>query len=101
MEHSSPVDLVRKPDHAVMNIVVPVYILAVLATCSFLIPANEGERIGYIITIHLAIVFIMSMVEEQAAPSGDFPRPKLFGMINFVNGLSLFSFLEVRKTQTG
>jgi len=76
-------------------IVIPVYILAILASCSFLIPANEGERIGYIITIHLAIVFIMNMVEDKAAPSGDFPRPKLLGMISFVNFLSLFSFLEV------
>ena len=69
--------------------------MAVLAACSFLIPANEGERISYIITIHLAVVFVMNMVEEEAAPTGDFPRPKLFGMISYVNFLSVFSFIEV------
>ena len=73
------INIVRKPDHLTSNILVPIYILACVVCLSYLINATGGERIGLIITVELAIVFVTTLVEEHAAPAGDLPPPMILG----------------------
>ena len=40
-----------------------------------------GERVGFIITIKLAIVLAMTMIEANAAPAGDLNPPRILGFI--------------------
>ena len=51
-------------------------------------------RLGFIITIFLAIAFIMQMVESEAAPSGDQPSPRIFKFIHFILILCMVSLLD-------
>lgn len=62
----------------------PIYVLAYCTCLSFLIPANGGERIGFIITVHLAVVFMLPLIDDLTAPSGDFPRPIIIFLIFYI-----------------
>lgn len=86
--------IVRKPDHILSNIVVPLYILSIMACMSLLMPPKSGERIGYIITVQLALTFISQTVQEKGPSSGDLPPPKLFNFIRYVTGLCVMSLME-------
>ena len=61
---------------------------------SFLIPATYGERVGFVITTQLAVTFIMSTVEQQAAPSGDLNSPKLYAFVRYVTFLCIISLID-------
>ena len=74
----------RIPNHAISNVIIPIYILAILGCTSFLVPANGGERIGFIMTIVLGMVFGMMLVEAAAAQSGDRPGPIIHKFIIYV-----------------
>ena len=41
----------RKYNHALSNIVIPIYILSILVCFCYLIPPDSGERMSYLITI--------------------------------------------------
>ena len=86
--------IVRKPDHVMNNIVIPLYILSIMACLSFLIPPTSGERVGYIITIQLAVTFINQTVQEKGPASGDLNPPMLFTFIRYVTGLCVASLLQ-------
>lgn len=85
---------VRKPTHALMNIVYPAYILSVLTCMSYLIGVGQGERVGLIITTQLAVIFINSLVEEQAAPAGDAKGPILCDFVQFVTCHCICALVE-------
>ena len=76
-----------------LNIIIPIYLLAVMSCCSFLMPFAGGERFGFVMTIQLGLVFSMTLVESELPPSGDQPTPMIYVFIYFVNGLCLLSFL--------
>jgi len=78
------VTLVRKYDHAMSNVISPMYALAILGSASFLIPVGGGERIGFIMTIVLGMIFGMSLVESHAAQSGNLPGPIIHNFIIYV-----------------
>jgi hypothetical protein len=68
--------MVRKPRYFLFNVLIPIYLLALGVCFSFLIPAKSGERIGYIITIQLAIIFLSGLISANASPpSGDADLP--------------------------
>ena len=43
--------VVRKPEHAISNILIPCYILSLLICIAYLVKPTEGERVSYLITI--------------------------------------------------
>ena len=86
--------IVRKPDHVMNNIVIPLYILSIMVCLSFLIPPTSGERVGYIITIQLAVTFINQTVQEKGPATGDLNPPMLFMFIRYVTGLCIASLLQ-------
>ena len=51
---------------------------------SFLVPHDGGERVGFIITTILGIVFSMSMVSHSTPPIGDEPPPMILNFINYI-----------------
>ena len=87
-------EFVRKYDHFRKNIIIPLYILSIMAIISFLIPPKSGERIGYVITIQLALTFISKTVEEESPPSGDFPQPKILSFVTYVTIICILSMME-------
>ena len=77
----------RKPNHEMANVIMPIYILAAMGCFSFLVPANGGERISFIMTILLGMILSIMMIESRAPPSGDHPTPMIFNFIYYVYAL--------------
>ena len=71
------------------NVLLPIYILAGMACFSFLVPADGGERMGFVITIFLGLIFSGIMIEQQAAQSGDNPSPKILNVVYYVYAIRL------------
>ena len=44
---------------------------------------TEGERFGLLVTIQLALIFVIQLVEQQVPPSGDYSEPMIFGFVRF------------------
>ena len=55
---------------------------------------NHGERIGFIVTLHLAIVFIIGIIDTQVAPSSTTNNPLILEFVHFVNIICVFGFIE-------
>ena len=64
-----PVKLHRRPLYYVVNLVVPTMILALLSAGVFIIPADSGEKISYVITILLAFFIFLLLLSENIPPS--------------------------------
>lgn len=84
-------ELARKPAHALHNVVIPIYLLACMNCFTFLVPVESGERIGLIMTIQLGVIFSMTLIEANAAPSGDFASPLIVWFIYYVFACGMFS----------
>lgn len=61
----------RKPLYYIMTIVFPSMLLALLASISFLFPANSGERVSLVISVLLGLVVFMLIVNERTPVTSD------------------------------
>ncbi|CAG2188318.1 unnamed protein product [Mytilus edulis] len=65
--------LLRLPAHYINNIVIPASALSILAVLAFFIPIEEGERLGFGMTIFLSfMVLMLQMTVFIKRPSHDF-----------------------------
>ncbi|KAL4225158.1 hypothetical protein ACF0H5_015851 [Mactra antiquata] len=62
-------NLSRKYSYYLMNMLLPVIILAVMAPFVFLLPAASGEKIGYALTILLSLSVVMTLVSDNIPPT--------------------------------
>lgn len=84
--------VVRKPEHAFSNILVPCYILSLFIPVAYLRPASD--RISMFMTIYLTIIFITWLIEPSAAPAGDEEGPRLIGFVHFSTVQCIFGVVE-------
>lgn len=56
--------LLRLPAHYIYNIVIPASALSILAVLAFFIPIEEGERLGFGMTIFLSFMVLMLQVSS-------------------------------------
>ncbi len=61
---SGELEFIRKPSHGQKIIVVPMYILAIAASATYMIPIHSGERISFITTVHLSIIFLLTLIDQ-------------------------------------
>ena len=61
---------------------------------SYTISVGQGERVGLIVTTQLAVIFINSLVEAQAAPAGDAKGPILCDFVQFVTCHCICALVE-------
>ncbi|XP_059158992.1 acetylcholine receptor subunit beta-type acr-3-like [Physella acuta] len=66
----------RRPTFLLINIILPVVFLSFLNLLVFVIPVESGEKIGYGITVLLALSVYMSIV-SSLLPSSSLTTPKL------------------------
>ncbi|XP_059158988.1 acetylcholine receptor subunit delta-like [Physella acuta] len=81
----------RRPDFLLLNIILPVVLLSFLNLMVFVIPVDSGEKIGYGITVLLALTVYMSIVSNML-PSSSLSTPRLT-LYLFI--LLIFSMLTV------
>ena len=63
------IKLKRRHMHAIVNIILPVIILAIVSPFVFILPNDSGERISYSITVLLAFSVYMTVVSDQMPDS--------------------------------
>ncbi|XP_053383559.1 neuronal acetylcholine receptor subunit alpha-9-like [Mercenaria mercenaria] len=61
--------LTRKYSYYLMNMLLPVIVLAVMAPFVFLLPVESGEKIGYSLTILLSLSVVMTLVSQSIPPT--------------------------------
>lgn len=61
----------RKPWYYIISIVFPCIVLSLLASISFLFPAESGERISLVISILLGLTVFMLIVNDRTPVSSD------------------------------
>lgn len=61
----------RKPLYAILTIVFPVQLLCLLNILAFALPSDGGEQSGYAVTMFLAFVVFLTIVESTLPPSSE------------------------------
>lgn len=65
--------LKRLPGHYVMIIIFPTVLTAVLTFVTFFLPLKSGVRVGYILTVVLALVVLLTLLSETMPSSTKYP----------------------------
>jgi hypothetical protein len=61
--------LKRKYSYYLMNMILPVIVLALMAPFVFILPVESGEKMGYCLTILLSLSVVMTLVSESIPPT--------------------------------
>ncbi|WAR04775.1 ACHA-like protein [Mya arenaria] len=61
----------RKPNHVVINILVPLLLLSFLAVLTFVLPVTSGERASYAVTIFLSVAVFLTILSSELPSSSD------------------------------
>ena len=64
-------ELERKPLYYAMTIIVPSIFLSLLASVSFLFPADSGERVSLVISVFLGLFVFMIIVNDRTPVTSD------------------------------
>ncbi|XP_071141749.1 neuronal acetylcholine receptor subunit beta-4-like [Mytilus edulis] len=77
----------RKPLYTIMNIILPIILLALLDIFTFKIPADTGERLGYTITVWLSFAVFLTIVSDSLPKTSDsVPIVSIYIMIQLFMG---------------
>jgi hypothetical protein len=63
--------LKRKPLHYILNIILPIMCLNVLNVFVFIVPADAGEKMGYTVSIFLALAVFLTMISAELPVNSD------------------------------
>ena len=76
--------LKRQPMFFVLNLILPICLMSFLIVFVFLLPANSGERVGYAITVLLAIAVFLTM-SFDSLPATSNPRISTISLLLFTD----------------
>jgi hypothetical protein len=62
-------ELKRKYSYYLLNMLLPVIILATMAPFVFILPVESGEKIGFALTILLSLSVVMTIVSDNIPPT--------------------------------
>ncbi|XP_052236101.1 acetylcholine receptor subunit beta-type unc-29-like [Dreissena polymorpha] len=65
------VKLKRKPGFYIINIIVPVILLSILNTFSFVLPITSGERASFSVTVFLSFAVFLTIVAASSPANSD------------------------------
>ncbi|XP_053383820.1 neuronal acetylcholine receptor subunit alpha-9-like [Mercenaria mercenaria] len=63
------VNLKRKYSYYLLNMLLPVIVLAAMAPFVFILPVESGEKIGFALTILLSLSVVMTVVSDNIPPT--------------------------------
>ena len=84
----------RKSSYYIKSIVVPVFLLNWFACITSLIPDDSGEKLGFAISVELAIVFLMATMDNHITPSGNQKPALIMNIIIISNLILIISFFK-------
>ncbi|XP_060086162.1 acetylcholine receptor subunit alpha-like [Ylistrum balloti] len=56
------ITLQRKPGYIMVNVVLPILLLSILSTCTFLLPVDSGEKMSFSVTLYLSFAVFLTIV---------------------------------------
>ncbi|XP_052268953.1 neuronal acetylcholine receptor subunit beta-2-like isoform X1 [Dreissena polymorpha] len=65
------IKLKRKPGFYIINVIVPVVLLSILNTFSFVLPITSGERASYSVTLFLSLAVFLTIVAASLPKNSD------------------------------
>ncbi|KAH3789162.1 hypothetical protein DPMN_167334 [Dreissena polymorpha] len=65
------IKLKRKPGFYIINIIVPVILLSILNTFSFVLPNTSGERANFSVTVFLSLAVFLTIVAASLPTNAD------------------------------
>jgi len=78
------VELKRQPMFFVLNLILPICLMSILNVFVFLLPADSGERVGYAITVLLAIAVFLT-ISSDSLPATSNPRISTISLLFFTD----------------
>ena len=63
------VNLKRKYSYYLLNMLLPVIVLAIMAPFVFVLPVESGEKNGFALTILLSLSVVMTIVSDNIPPT--------------------------------
>ena len=63
--------LERKPLYFLLNIFLPILLLSILNMCVFILPAESGEKISFVVTIFLSLAVFLTIVSGKLPENSD------------------------------
>lgn len=88
----------RRPMYHLVNVVFPLFVISLLNLLVFLIPAEAGERIGFSVTILLAMSVFLTIVSDKLPETSD---PSVAYISYFMTIDLVVSFFVVLFTVVG
>jgi hypothetical protein len=76
--------LKRQPMCFVLNLILPICLMSILNVFVFLLPADSGERVGYAITVLLAIAVFLT-ISSDSLPATSNPRISTISLLLFTD----------------
>ncbi|XP_076085711.1 neuronal acetylcholine receptor subunit alpha-3-like isoform X2 [Mytilus galloprovincialis] len=55
----------RLPNYYIMSVIIPVILTAVLTSVTFILPVESGEKVGYILTVLLALAVLLTLFTDS------------------------------------
>ena len=55
----------RLPGYYLMSVIFPVIVTAVLTSVTFMLPVESGEKVGYILTVLLALAVLLTLFSDS------------------------------------
>ncbi|XP_071146251.1 neuronal acetylcholine receptor subunit alpha-6-like [Mytilus edulis] len=55
----------RLPNYYIISVIIPVILTAVLTSVTFILPVESGEKVGYILTVLLALAVLLTMFTDS------------------------------------
>ena len=77
-------ELKRQPMFSVVNLILPICLMSILNVFVFLLPAYSGERVGYAITVLLAIAVFLT-ISSDSLPATSNPRISTISLLLFTD----------------
>lgn len=85
-------EVARYPSHYLTIIIVPTVVIAILTYVTFFLPLKSGVRIGYILTVVLAMVVLLTLFADTMPPSSRFPS--VIGKIVVIKDMFVHSIMS-------
>ena len=76
--------LKRQPMFFVLNLILPICLMCILNIFVFFLPADSGERVGYAITVLLAIAVFLT-ISSDSLPATSNPRISTISLLLFTD----------------
>ncbi|CAG2205651.1 unnamed protein product [Mytilus edulis] len=82
----------RYPGHYIMIIIVPTVLIVVLTFVTFFLPLKSGVRIGYILTVVLAMVVLLTLFADTMPTSSQYPS--ILGKVSVIIDMFVHSLIS-------